>query len=147
MRKTYSKALLRRMKRELSELFDTRDHLESQLDEVKKRIHNVDKIITHLMPLAGEAITADIPTLGLTDAIRKVMELSESQLSASDVYDELKDRRFDFSKYSQPTASIHTVLRRLASKGEITAEKDDWNVYYRKKEKSESSVNKLEDLD
>lgn len=140
MNKGFAKELLRGMKRDLARLLDRRDDLEAQLDEVKKQIHNVDKIITHLMPIAGEAITADIPTLGLTDAIRKIMEQSKDRMSATDVHDELKHHRFDFSQYSQPAASIHTVLRRLAKKGEIAAEKDDWNVYYRKREVIETST-------
>ena len=63
--------------------------------------------------------------LGLTDAIRKVLEASPNEwFGATRVRDKLKQECFDFSSYaSNPLASIHTVLKRF-KRNEVKARND-----------------------
>jgi hypothetical protein len=57
------------------------------------------------------AVFAD---LGLTDAIREVLQANRKWMTARDVRDSLKIRGFDFSQYkSNELASVHSVLKRL----------------------------------
>jgi hypothetical protein len=61
--------------------------------------------------------------LGLTDACRLVLRNSVAPLTALEVRDRLVAIGVDLDKYSNPLASIHTVLKRMHSGGEI-AERD-----------------------
>src|SRR5215831_15452550 len=61
--------------------------------------------------------------LGLTDACRLVLRNAVEPLTALGVRDRLAAIGIDLDKYSNPLASIHTVLKRLHEGGEI-AERD-----------------------
>jgi hypothetical protein len=61
--------------------------------------------------------------LGLTDACRLVVRNAVTPLTALEVRDRLAAIGIDLDKYSNPLASIHTVLKRLHEGGEI-AERD-----------------------
>ena len=61
--------------------------------------------------------------LGLTDACRLVLRNAVTPLTALEVRDRLAAIGIDLDKYSNPLASIHTVLKRLHEGGEI-AERD-----------------------
>ena len=62
---------------------------------------------------AFESLTGE--SLGLTDAIRKVLQSNPKKpFTATEVRDKLKGANFDFSSYkTNPLASIHAVLKRL----------------------------------
>jgi hypothetical protein len=38
---------------------------------------------------------------------------------------------FNLNAYTNPLASIHTILKRLAERGEVTASMNDGQMYYR----------------
>jgi hypothetical protein len=65
-------------------------------------------------------------SLGLTDAIRKVLQNEpKKSFTATDVRDKLKKSSFDFSSYkTNPLASIHAVLKRLKPEEVETTEID-----------------------
>jgi hypothetical protein len=51
--------------------------------------------------------------LGLTDACRMVLKAAGHPMTASEVRQQLQAMGFDVSRYANPLASIHTVLKRL----------------------------------
>ena len=57
--------------------------------------------------------------LGLTDACRMALRAAGHPLTAGEMRAQLDAMGFDCSKYSNPLASIHTVLRRLCRSGEV----------------------------
>jgi hypothetical protein len=61
--------------------------------------------------------------LGLTDACRLVLRNAVTPVTALEVRDRLAAIGVPLDKYSNPLASIHTVLKRLQEGGEI-AERD-----------------------
>ncbi len=77
-----------------------------------------------------EQLVADPP--GFTDSVRNVLRTNpECAVTATDVRDLLAEAGFTLSAYSNPLASIHTILKRLAERGEVTTITDNGQTYYR----------------
>jgi len=117
---------------ELSESVSEHEALEERLYEADKRIGKLRRGAIGLAALCGKT-AADLaakrpellpdhidPDTGLTDAVREVLK-SAAPGSCSPVYirDSLKAKGYDMSEYKNVLASIHTILKRLAAKGEV----------------------------
>ncbi len=75
-------------------------------------------------------LVADPP--GFTDSVRKVLRANRwSAATAIAVRDMLAKAGFNLSAYTNPLASIHTILKRLAERGEVTASTNDGQISYR----------------
>jgi hypothetical protein len=69
---------------------------------------------------------------GFTDSVRHVLHNIPSQaLTAKKVRDLLRGAGFDLSSYTNPLASIHTILKRLAERGEVVVGESNGEVHYR----------------
>ena len=69
---------------------------------------------------------------GFTDSVRNVLRGVPSQaLTAKKVRDLLRGAGFDLSSYTNPLASIHTILKRLADRGEVEVIESNGEVHYR----------------
>lgn len=129
-RKTYSALYDERQR-----LVSQRDEMELELNELRAKIKHLDKALENLVPLADMGgLVPEMNQLGLTDAVRQVLELSgvvEERLSATEVRTKLTEYGYDLSALSAPMASIYKVLARLSEKHqEITREKEGGRVYY-----------------
>jgi hypothetical protein len=124
---TLDKAML-----ELTEVMGQREELDSQRDELDTRIAKLRDGIFGLTPLCGKTkdeITALRPDLfpdlirldvGFTEAVRKILEGNATEyLTPVQVRNELRRKGFDLSKYTNPLASIHTILKRLQDGGKV----------------------------
>lgn len=110
---------------ECSDLEGRRTELEEELDEVKKKIAHLEEVLRHLAPLAGLTYhDTDLSGLGITAAVRVVMENSKERMSASDVRRALEGRGFDFSAISSPMSSIYKILSRLADDPDCPVKKE-----------------------
>jgi len=151
---TYKQAIDAAIK-ELSDLMSRREELEAELERVQWRIETVGYGIDGLAELSGIDPKKDHPHLfqediksdvGFTDAVRKIIKSGGAHQLFTPVIvrDELKKKSFDLSKYQNPLASIHTILKRLRINNEITALPDEtsgkvlytWN-FAKEKKKSE----------
>ncbi len=94
------------------------DNAVSELARLETEAAALRQTITALAPLVGEASPK-----GLTDAIRKILASSEEPLTASQIRDRLTAMGFDMKAYSNPLATIHTVLRRLSQSEEADVQK------------------------
>lgn len=116
------------------ELAHRRTELENDLNEVRARMENVEQTLTSIQPLAGITVGDNLRGLGMTDAIRAVIQKSKQRMSATDVRNLLENGGFDLSGYSSPLSSIYTVLRRISDdgSGDVLREHDGTrNVFYR----------------
>jgi hypothetical protein len=120
---------------ERKSLVDMRTTLETELVEIRNKISHLDEVLNHLAPLAGiDWYNTDdnLSGLGLTGAIRFVLQHSAERLSAQDIRRLLIDKRYDLSSLSAPMASIYKVLTRLVDDaGEVEREKEEGRVYYK----------------
>jgi hypothetical protein len=83
------------------------------------RIRKLQDDISHLAALCGEEVEEPMKDLGLTDSIRYVLG-SKKRMTAMQVRDALVAEKFDISEYKNIMAAIHTVLKRLSKKKEVT---------------------------
>jgi hypothetical protein len=91
-----------------------RSEIENELNEVNTRLQNIRQALQYMRPLAGAAAGDDLRGLGITDAVRAVLQKSKQRMSATDIRNALTARGFDLSGYSSAMSSIYTVLGRLA---------------------------------
>jgi hypothetical protein len=118
----------------LRKLLEQRDNLNRQIEHTVELISAnanflpEDERAAHLQKLAE--MVAGPP--GFTDSVRQVLRNIPSRaLTAKRVRDLLRDAGFDLSSYTNPLASIHTILRRLAERGEVAVSDAAGEVQYR----------------
>ncbi len=108
-------------KRALAAAIGEYDRLKEEREAIETRLAQLRQIIGALGPLCR------LPrhdALGLTDACRSVLRATYGPLTPVDVKAGLQTMGLDLSAHSNPLASIHSVLKRLARSGEILQLKD-----------------------
>jgi hypothetical protein len=123
-------------------LISRRTDLETELIEVRNKLLHLEEALNHLAPLAN--LTSEIAGLGITDAIRLVLQSSDDKLSAQDIRQQLSDGGFDLGQLTAPMASIYKVLSRLEESKEVEKEKEGTKVFYRWKTTSPMSDEDIE---
>lgn len=122
-------------------LNERRAELEAELDDLQNELSHLDQIIGHLTPLAGYSQEpGEITGLGITDAIRSVLMENRERMSAADVFQRLKDKKFNFSKHTYPMASIYKILTRLKEADEVDVETEGRKIFYKWKFPTVSSL-------
>jgi hypothetical protein len=111
--------------------------LEMRKADMDKEMANVKATIAKLQPLCGETPDPDdLSGLGFTDAVRKVIYLSGKQrISPNEIKDALEQKGFSLSGYSNPMASIYTILTRLHKQDELEPIWEGLSVFYKAKPK------------
>jgi len=96
------------------------ERLKAQNEAVETRLAQLRQIISTLGTLCDlPAAPVAPPELGLTDAVRSVLRASVAGLTPVEVRDRLGSFGIDLAVYSNPLASIHIVLKRLTTGGEL----------------------------
>lgn len=99
------------------------ERLAAEHAALESRIAQLKHSIATLTKLCGYEPT--VP-LGLTDACRLVLRNAVAPLTALEVRDRLASIGVGLDKYSNPLASIHTVLKRMHDAGELVErDRDD----------------------
>lgn len=109
-------------KAELEKLRGEQEQLERELEDREQRMAVLERTVNFLAPLVGEVPERAAPegtNAGMTDSIREILRKSPEPLTASEIRDALERLGFDMKSYSNPLATIHTVLRRLAEADEV----------------------------
>ena len=106
---------------ELERLLEERTRLDARILQLQQDIRHVARMVE---------VTVDDPItqLGLTDAIRYVIQHAAKHMTPVEVRDELLKRYCDPEDYRNLLASVHTVMKRLERAGEITFDgtKAEW---------------------
>jgi len=95
---------------------DEHERLKAEREQIETRLAQLRQTIGALAPLCELPRQED---LGLTDACRSVLRARFGALTPVQVKDDLATMGLDLSSYSNPLASIHAVLKRLAAAGEV----------------------------
>jgi hypothetical protein len=118
----------------LRKLLDDRDKLNQKIE------HTAELIAANANFLPEGERAAQLQKLaemvagppGFTDSVRNVLRNVPSQaLTAKKVRDLLRGAGFDLSSYTNPLASIHTILKRLAERREVEVSESNGEVHYR----------------
>ncbi len=92
--------------------------LTTQRAELDSRLAQVTESIGTLTRLCGLTPTV---AYGLTDACRTALRCAGAPMTPIEIRDRLRSTGFDLSRYANPLAAIHTVLKRLAESGEAAS--------------------------
>lgn len=99
--------------------------LGQELEQCDKQIAALIQTMRAMAPLVGEEAPelpvsdAEMISGGMTDCVRAILKKAAEPLTASEIRESLEAIGFDMNSYSNPLATIHTVLRRLAESGEV----------------------------
>jgi hypothetical protein len=120
---------------EMVRLRDVLDNYQGELERLLQertrldaRILQLQHDIRHVARMVDVTVDDPITQLGLTDAIRYVIQHAGKHMTPVDVRDELLKRYCDPEDYRNLLASVHTVMKRLQRAGEITFDgiKAEW---------------------
>jgi len=98
--------------------------------ELDRKIAGVRLVIQGLRQMQGADETTGQESEGLTDSCRTVLRSAGKPLSAQEIKERLDGRGFDWSRYSSPASALHTVLKRLATRGQAVAAESDGKLRY-----------------
>lgn len=107
---------------ELEKLQREKGELERAVEDHEKQIAVLTRTVNFLAQMVGEpAVPAVEPDTqpGMTGSIREILKKAPEPLTASEIRDALESLGFDMKSYSNPLATVHTVLRRLAEADEV----------------------------
>lgn len=108
-------------------------------DKVEEQMHRHETAARGLLALVDDEnelrsylqrLDDIIKPSGFTDAIRDVLQRTTEDLTATEVKDALSKSGFSVDGYSNPLASIHTVLKRLFLAGEVVTGTRDGKTTY-----------------
>jgi hypothetical protein len=128
----YKELLLKLQMRQFALVQEISD-AEMRKADLENEMANLKATIAKLQPLCGETPDPDdLSGLGFSEAVKKAIYLSgTSRLSPNEVKEVLEKRGFSLSGYSNPMASIYTILNRLKERDEIVAEWEGLRVFYK----------------
>jgi len=111
---------LQARKRELAGLLKQRQTIDQKMAQLQPIINHLEGLCRELGDRAAKENAAKVElTTGLTELARVTLEEAYLPLSASEVKQRMEAKGFDFSQYSNPLASIHTVLQRLVKSHQV----------------------------
>jgi hypothetical protein len=95
--------------REYETLLQQKTDLDSRLAQVAESVGTLTRLCGY------------VPTVqyGLTDACKTSLRCAAAPMTPIEVRDRLRSTGFDITRYSNPLAAIHTVLRRLTEAGDV----------------------------
>ncbi|MGO8718569.1 MAG: hypothetical protein ACLQMO_05040 [Acidobacteriaceae bacterium] len=108
------------MQRERDQLLEQLRDLEGQISFAQKDVETA-KAIWGRSPFSAKPVgdTKPLSDLGMTEAITYVLRTLMQRMSPSEVRDKMAEWGFDFSSYKTDViSSIHTILKRLAKRGD-----------------------------
>ena len=120
--KSYDRALYE-AKQEVARLLVRRQTID-------RKVARLQAVITDLQNLSAELLRKDRErsidrvikthlTMGITDLSREILKETFFPMTAGQVREKLEARKLDLSRYQNPLAVIHTVLKRLVKNGEV----------------------------
>lgn len=141
MEDTDFKGMFSRAKEALESLDITIANLDEELAKARRQRVAAAVVYNAVAPLVGEQLLpADsdillpvldpqrVKTSGITVAIRYVLDASiKENFTPAQMRDRLAEIGWDWSKYTNPLATVHTTLTRLAEAGKAKTERNSDN--------------------
>lgn len=114
------KKILEQAKKDLLGAQEEMGECLEQQEQIEKKITALRQTVTALSRMLDEDFVEE-DAMGLTDAIRLVFQNKEQSgtLIPTEVRDALAVHGFNLKKYGNVMASVHSVITRLADRGEI----------------------------
>jgi len=105
-------------------------HCLEQRQTIDRRVARLQAVINHLEDLFAERDRKHLETrvervikaslkLGITESARVLLKESMLPMTAGELKENMEARKIDVSRYANPLAVIHTVLKRLVQSGDV----------------------------
>ena len=105
-------------------------HLLVQREKIDRKVARLKAVIDQLQNLSAEMLRKNRErsidrvikahlTMGITDLSRVILKETFLPMTAGQIREKLEAGKLDLSRYSNPLAVIHTVLKRLVKNGEV----------------------------
>jgi hypothetical protein len=123
MTDAHYKDSLEAAKTEMEALLAEEQEIQARISTIQTRLTALRKIALSLGELLGEEWEQQ--TVGITDAIRKVMRRAKSPegsfiyIHPTTIRTRLQNDGFPLGDYKNPMAVIHTTMKRLEDQGEV----------------------------
>lgn len=118
-------ALYTSAKSELLELEERKAELLRSVEELERQSVALCRTMNAIAPLIGEEIVPEPnlveESIGMTERVRQILARSRLPLLASEIRDRLEETGVAMRSYSNPMATVHSVLRRLTEAGQAKA--------------------------
>jgi hypothetical protein len=101
----------------LAVLVGQRDALNVEIIQLQSKIKSYQMVLDRAR-LSSRTTLEQV--VGISEAVRSVMRISARPMTAAEVKNALDLIGFDFSTFSNPSAAIHSTLKRMASTEELT---------------------------
>jgi hypothetical protein len=114
----------------LVEAIEALEQLRRERQQLDIRIAKMEQVVAALRSVSerDEDVAA---TTGFTDAVRSVLKgASERGVSPTEIREGMLALGLELSRYSQPLATIHVVLKRLQRNGEVIEVDHDPKRYW-----------------
>jgi hypothetical protein len=103
------------------------DAIDAEREEIVNEVVQMEQLVKSLTPLTTDSPLDKVNTtliknaanLNLADACRRVLAENDRYMTPIEIRNTLVASEFDLSNYSNPLASIHGVLKRIAESGDI----------------------------
>jgi hypothetical protein len=132
----------------LAELRAERDARDAELEQLNQEIMRFEQLLASVNPLTSDGIVMcgagtvveGIEELGLANACREILKANEQYRTARGIRDSLAVSGYNLEQHSNPLASIHGVLKRLAESGEVEQREAEGKTRYRWKTKTPTAT-------
>jgi hypothetical protein len=120
--KNYDRAL-REAEQDLARLLVQREQIDRKVARLQAVISDLQDLCAELIQKhfdreVDQVIKADLK-MGITELSRLILKEKFFPMTASDLKKSIEARKLNLSRYSNPLAVIHTVLKRLVQSGEV----------------------------
>jgi hypothetical protein len=133
MSQQYWSEALNKAKEQLATLLARLDTLDAEREVIVNEVVQLEQAIKSLSPLTSDrpadninaVLIENVPELTLADACREVLKKNDRYMTPIEIRDTLAASGFELNNHTNPLASIHGVLKRIAGSGD--AEKHEKN--------------------
>lgn len=117
---------IKNLRRDLIKTLGQRDRLNLKLIELQNQIKSLEAV--RARNVLANLREGEQSIVGLSEAIRSVMRIKSKPMTPADVKESLVILGFDFSRFSNPSAAIHSTMKRMAGTGELEYLEPDYKL-------------------
>jgi hypothetical protein len=104
---------------DLRKLFQERERLERRIVQTRQSVIALQRMIEGVVPIGDGMNSIGDRNVGLTEAVRLVLEAAAGPLEPTGVRNKLETVGYDIGSSPHVLNNVHTVLGRLAKSGQV----------------------------
>jgi hypothetical protein len=114
------------LRTDLIKTLGQRDRLNLKLIELQNQIKSLEAVHARNVLMTMQSEEQSI--VGLSEAIRSIMRIKGRPMTPADVKEDLDVLGFNFGRFSNPSAAIHSTMKRMAGTGELEYSRPNYKL-------------------